>query len=208
MISKRIKEIVKLVPPYRRICDVGCDHGYLVMEAFDQGLIDFAQLVDNKEMPLLSAKSNLKDYNKDSYELSLSNGISELRSDIPCVCILGMGGVLICDILKDTKKRTNIKRLILQPNKNSFEVRCFLMENGYKITFEEIIYDKKYYEVIVAEVGTSNYSNLELKYGPINLKKKSLEFKNYLEYKISLLKRINNKKVLEKIKEMEDLLWK
>ena len=104
MISKRIKEIVKLVPPYRRICDVGCDHGYLVMEAFDQGLIDFAQLVDNKEMPLLSAKSNLKDYNKDSYELSLSNGISELRSDIPCVCILGMGGVLICDILKDTKK--------------------------------------------------------------------------------------------------------
>ena len=205
-ISKRIKEIAKLIPPQRKIADVGCDHGYLVMEAFDNNLIDYALLIDNKEKPLLSAKMNLEEYDDKKYSLSLSSGAESITSNIECVCILGMGGILITDILSNKEKLKNVQKFILQPNKNSYEVRKFLMENGYKIINEKIIYDKKYYEVIVAVVGKAQYSELELLYGPINLKERTQNFKDYLKYKINLLKCTNSSNVLKKIKEMEDLL--
>ena len=208
-ISFRIKEIVKLIPPFRRIADVGCDHGYLIKEAFDNDLIDFALGIDNKIGPLTSAMNNLSEYPEDKYSLILSNGIDDLPKDIECVCILGMGGILINEILENSDKRSNVKRFIIQPNKNSYEVRKYLTKIGYLISNETIIYDKKYYEIIVFEKGSKEYTELELKYGPVNLKNKTFEFKNYLKEKIETLNKVKDKeKVSNKIKEMEELLWK
>ena len=41
------------------LADVGCDHGYLAIEALKKG-VPFVQLIDNKEGPLNVAISNLK----------------------------------------------------------------------------------------------------------------------------------------------------
>ena len=209
--SIRLQSIVKLIYPYRIIADIGCDHGYLALEGFNNDLIDFALLVDNKIGPLNSAKENLSYIDINKYQLSLSNGISELTKDIECVLILGMGGINICDILTNKEKLKNIKRLILQPNNNTYLVRKFLMDNCYNIVEELIIYDKKYYEVIVAEPSQlkSNYTELELKYGPINIKNKTPIFKDYLLNKINRLKKVKDiDKVTKQIEEMEELLWK
>lgn len=207
--SIRLQSIVKLIYPYRTIADIGCDHGYLALEGFNNDLIDFALLVDNKIGPLNSAKENLSHIDINKYQLSLSNGISELTKDIECVLILGMGGINICDILTNKEKLKNIKRLILQPNNNTYLVRKFLMDNCYNIVDELIIFDKKYYEVIVAEQSPlkSNYTELELKYGPINIKNKTKTFKDYLLNKISRLKEVKDiDKVEKQIEEMEELL--
>lgn len=205
-ISKRIKIISKLISPYKTLADVGCDHGYLILEALNNDLIDYAIGVDNKKMPLESAKENLKEFDKDKYDLILSDGIKDVPKGIDCLCILGMGGILINEIL-DNPNRDNFKRIILQANKNNYEVRRFMVNFGYKITNEAIIYDKKYYEVDVFEKGVEEYTELELKYGPINLKNKTKEFTDYLKYKIGLLKDVKEESnVIDRIKEMEGLL--
>ena len=43
-----------------KLADIGCDHGYLAIEALKKG-IPFVQLIDNKEGPLSVAKKNLND---------------------------------------------------------------------------------------------------------------------------------------------------
>ena len=207
-ISNRIKEVAKLIAPFRKIADIGCDHGYLICEALDNDYCDFALGIDNKIGPITSAKNNLASYDKSKYDLLLSNGIDDLPDDIECILILGMGGILITEILSNFNKLQNVKRIILQPNKNSFEVRKFMTSNGYKITNEKIIFDnKKYYEIIVFEKGFENYSSIELKYGPINLKEKTPTFKDYITSRIVRLKNVaEEKEIKDKIKEMEEIL--
>ena len=52
MISERIKTLAALVPPAKSLADVGCDHGYLLVEAFQKHGLDYAVAIDNKELPL------------------------------------------------------------------------------------------------------------------------------------------------------------
>ena len=205
--SIRLTQIIKFIPPYRKIADIGCDHGYLVLDCFNNNLIDFAMLVDNKIYPLESAKNNLKDIDNNKYELSLSNGIDNITNNIDCVLILGMGGINICNILDNKDKLKDVKRLILQPNNNTYLVRKKLNEIGFKIVDEAIIHDYKYYEIIICEKGDEKYSELELKYGPINIKSKNKEFIDYIKFRIDRLKKVEDvDKVINEIKEMEELL--
>ena len=91
MISKRIKVVCSHIEPYKIIADVGCDHGYLIKEAFDKYNIEFAYAIDNKIGPLESAKNNLMDYK--NVEFSLSDGLTDLKEDVEVVVIAGMGGM-------------------------------------------------------------------------------------------------------------------
>ena len=210
MISNRIKTIASLIYPYKRIADIGCDHGYLVIEAFLNYNIDYAVAVDNKKGPLASAKSNLGEYNlSNKVRFSLSSGISDIDEDTEVVVISGMGGTLITQILSEKEKLKNVKRLILQPNRNSYELRKFLMINGYKITSEKLVYEEeKYYEIIQAEIGEIIYTDDELLFGPILLKEKSEIFTMKLKDELKRLNEIESKveKVVLRIKKLEEIL--
>ena len=87
------------------LADVGCDHGYLAIEALKKG-VPFVQLIDNKEGPLNVAVSNLRKYDYDSKtKFTLSSGLLDLDQKVTCVAILGMGGELISQILEDGKSK-------------------------------------------------------------------------------------------------------
>ena len=47
---------------------------------------------------------------------------------------------------------------------------------GYKLVFDYTIFDKKYYDIIVAEKGEDSYTELELLFGRDNLKNKNKDF--------------------------------
>lgn len=210
MISNRIKTIASLISPYKKIADIGCDHGYLIIEAFLKYDINYAIAVDNKKGPLDSAKLNLKEYNLDEkVRFSLSSGISDIDNDTEVVVISGMGGTLIKQILSEKDKLKNIKRLVLQPNRNSYELRRFLMDNGYIITSEKLVYEEdKYYEVIQAEIGVARYTDDELLFGPILMKEKSDIFIKKLKEELKRLSEIESKveKVVLRIKKLEEIL--
>ena len=173
MISKRLKTICSFVHPYKVIADIGCDHGYLIKEAIDKYGITEAYAIDNKKGPLDSAKNNLKDY--DNVKFFLSDGLDSIDEKIEVVVIAGMGGLLIKDIIsKNIHKISNVKRFVLQANKNEYELRKFMVENNYYIEDETIILDDgKYYEIIVFEKGNKEYRNDELFFGPKLLEEKN-----------------------------------
>ena len=173
MISARIKTLSSYIKPYKIIADVGCDHGYLIKEAIDNCDVSKAFAIDNKIGPLNSAKRNLNDYS--NVVFSLSDGLDSLDESVELVVIAGMGGLLIKDIIKrNINKINNVKRFVLQANKNEYELREFMISNNYYIAFENIIYeDDKYYEIIVFEKGNISYSLEELYFGPILLKEKN-----------------------------------
>ena len=187
MFSKRICEIAKLIKPYKIIADVGCDHGYLIIESFLNSDVSKAIAIDNKIGPLNSAKKNLEKYNF-NVRFSLSSGVNDIDDDTEVVVISGMGGLLISKIISDdltnNKKLYNVKRLILQANRNNFELRKFLMESNYQIIDEKIVYeDDKYYEIIVCERVNEKiiYTFEELYFGPILLKRKDDIFKDIIK---------------------------
>ena len=169
---KRLKAISDFIYPYRRIADIGSDHGYLIKIAFDNNLIDYAYAIDNKEGPINSCKNNLKEYKNVSY--FLSDGLDDVDESIDCVIIAGMGGMLIISILEKNKdKLKNIKRLILQANRDEYLLRKYLVENGFYIQDEKIIKeDNKYYEIDCFEKGYEEYDFNDLYFGKILIKNK------------------------------------
>lgn len=173
---KRLDAISEFIPPYKRIADIGCDHGYVIKIAFDNGYIDYAYAIDNKEGPINRAKDTLKEY--DNVEYYLSDGLDKIDDKIDCVIIAGMGGMLIIDILdKNKDKLKYIKRLIIEANKDEYRVRKYLTENGFYIFDEKIVEeDNKFYEIDCFEHGKKEYCFNDLYFGKILIEKKDSLF--------------------------------
>jgi len=202
---KRLKEIIKYINNSDIVADIGCDHGYLLKLAVDEKKIIKGYAIDNKVGPLNSAKNNLVNYENIAFKLS--DGLINVdESDINCVVIAGMGGMLINKIFDDSiDKFKNINKVIVCPNRNMDKVRLNFNNNGFKITNEDVIYeDGKYYDIIVFEKGEQILSEKELYFGPILLNKKTTDFIN--KWKEYYLKIINIESKKEEIKLIKGVL--
>lgn len=171
---KRLKEIIKYINELDIVADIGCDHGYLLKLAIENRNIKKGYAIDNKIGPLNSAKQNLEKY--DNIVFKLSDGLINVdESDINCVVIAGMGGMLINNIFDDSvEKFKKINKVIVCPNRNIDKVRLNFNNNGFKIVNESIVFeDSKYYEIIVFEKGNQTLSDKELYFGPVLLQEKN-----------------------------------
>jgi len=203
----RITALAEYIYPYKKIADIGCDHGYLIKEAIENYDIEFAQAIDNKKGPLAAAKNNLKAYN-DKIVFSLSDGLTNLHPSVEVVVIAGMGGHLIKEILETGyKKLKNVKRIITQPNKDSYQIRKYATQIGYKIASEKIIEEESiFYEIIVLEKGEKKYSDTELFFGPFLMEEKSPIFLKKWKKEQKRLNKIDNKIPKAKAKEIMEKL--
>ena len=123
----------------------------------------------------------LPDFTDESFDVS-----------IDCVIIAGMGGCLIKQILENNfDKLNNVKRLILQANKDEFKLRKYLCNNGFYINNQKIIKeDNKFYEIDVFEKGKKDYTFEELYFGKILMEEKNdifiekwkLKYQKYQNY--------------------------
>lgn len=202
----RLKKVLEFIDPNAKLADVGCDHGYLAIEAIKKG-VSFVQLIDNKEGPLQSAINNLKYYEKESEVIySLSSGLSKIHEKVDTVAICGMGGELIAELIDsdiDTAKK--MKRLILQPNSKISFLRKYLLEKKFNIDDESIILDKgKTYEIIVCHyVGLCfEYNEKDYIFGPILRMHKNELFVNKWENKILFNNEILSSHIDEDKKEL------
>ena len=173
------------------LADIGTDHALLPINAVTLGYVSSAQAIDNKQGPFVIAYSNVLKYElNNKIEVVLGDGINKIDSDVDCVVISGMGGSLVSDIiLKDDKQ--NIKRFILQPNNDSNLVRKALSDIGFHIADELVFSDNnKIYDLIVADSGFKQYNDLEIEFGPINLKEKPHFFIQRIEKETAKLKKV------------------
>ena len=202
-LGERLTRVASFVPKGSKVCDVGSDHAYLPVYLIQNDQISCAIAGEVVEGPYLSAKQTVRDYRMENrIEVRLGDGLQILskEDDITAVTICGMGGELISRILEAGYNGGHLngrERLILQPNVAEHFVREWLMNHSYHIVEETVVEDNhRLYEIIVAEPVDKRveYTEVELKYGPILLKESS-------ELAVSKWNRMNrkNKEILEQL---------
>ena len=202
-LGERLTRVASFVPNGSKVCDVGSDHAYLPVYLIQNDQISCAIAGEVVEGPFLSAKQTVRDYRMENrIEVRLGDGLQILskEDEITAVTICGMGGELISRILEAGYSGSHLngrERLILQPNVAEHFVREWLMNHSYQIVDETVVSDNhRLYEIIVAEpVGKRvEYTELELKYGPILLQQPS-------ELSVEKWNRMNrkNKEILEQL---------
>lgn len=204
-LSRRLEKALEYTKGFYCLRDVGCDHAYFPIEAVSRGYVEKSIASDNKVFPYESALKNVEEASLTSkIQVKLLNGLDELSPHQDLVSILGMGGILIREILSEANL-TDVRRLIMSPNSDAFILREFLEQNGWNIISEEFIKDhQKYYQIIISEKGDMKLSSLEKRFGPLNLKQKNEDFVEYINKQIDKFELALSKVSNEKSSLLED----
>ncbi len=207
-ISNRLTTIANLVLKEKTngVIDVGCDHALLDIYLLQNNNNIKIIASDINKLPLESAKKNIEKYSfLNKIILKEKDGLLGIENDIDTVVISGMGEETITKILKrDKSYLKNVKRLIISSNTNNYKVRSNIIELGYLIKDEKVVFEEgKYYVIIEFTKGLKKYTKEELYLGPI--------LKNNLNTSYNYYKYLNDKKneIIKKIpdgnKEKEEL---
>lgn len=183
-INKRLQTLGDIILKGKSsgIIDVGCDHALLDIYLLERNNNLKLVASDLRKAPLEKAKENIEKYSfSNKIKIKLSYGIDDLEDYIDTIVISGMGTDTIMEILEKGKEYLDrVDRIVLSSNNRYYELRKYMMENGYYINKEQIVYsDKKYYIIIDFLKGNKKYSDKELYFGPYLLKNKDELFYEY-----------------------------
>lgn len=153
-LSERLRTVAGMVTRGNRVCDVGCDHGFVPIYLVQQGISPGVLAMDLREGPLRAARGHVSAYGLEGQiETRLSDGLHNYKAgEADTLICAGMGGGLMMRILEAERDKTDsFQEMILQPQSEIEKFRGFLRESGYRILDEEMIAeDGKFYQVIRA----------------------------------------------------------
>ncbi len=155
-LSDRMQAIADRVAPGERVADIGTDHGQIPVWLFAKGVCPRVILTDISADSLKKAKETAGAYQFGSgLEFRVGNGLQVLSpGEVDTVIIAGMGGKLIRDILShDPEHAKSFRKLILQPRKGMGPLRKWLLENGYRITSEDVVWESHFLPEITTAVS-------------------------------------------------------
>lgn len=149
ILSNRMQALTDMVTPGTVITDVGCDHGFVSVYLVQKGLSPRVIAMDVRSGPLERAREHIREYGlQDRIETRLSDGLHGLKTgEANGMICAGMGGPLMEKILTEGREQAQgFAELILQPQSEIPHFRTFLMDEGYLLLDENIIYEEgKYY---------------------------------------------------------------
>ena len=140
MIDSRIAAVMNLIT-FRRVVDVGADHGYLSIELARSGRVEKIIATEKNIGPFEALRKNILTSGFDGViELRLGDGLKILSvGEVDTICIAGMGGALIAKILDDSPEVVHSARqLILQPMNAVEKIRTWLAKNDWTIDDEDL----------------------------------------------------------------------
>ena len=182
--TERLEVLYSLIGSGKTFADVGCDHGYISKAVIDNNKFEKVILSDVSEKSLEKAKELLSQYG-DKVEFIACDGFLGYTTTPDEAIIAGMGGEEIIKILSESKMPES---LVLAPQKNTEKVRKFLLENGYRLEKDFTFYTAgKFYDAILAKIGSDEYSPMEVIFGRDNLKQKPQAFIKKIQAEIDLL---------------------
>ncbi len=153
----RLKEIFKFISPYRgTVYDLFCDHGYLGGALLKS---DARKVIFNDKRDHLIDKLRVKYENNEQafFEACEAENIVFEKNSV--VVMAGVGGLKMISCFKrwlGTHDIECIKTLqfIISPHYYTFELRHFLITNGFKYNSEILVEDGKHiYEVANVELN-------------------------------------------------------
>ena len=175
-LSKRLTKVENLIEPAAFLVDIGCDHGFLAIDLIKSGKVKKALCTDIKEGPLMRAKEHIEEYGLDEQiKTLLSDGLltlvdnkskftpEEMNFDTACIC--GMGGLMGIKIIFEADEFfRKMDCFYLQLQSDLDLVRLFLGFFGYKILFEDMVYEEgKYYTVLKVKNIASFENSVKIK---------------------------------------------
>lgn len=190
----RISKIVSLIQGHT-LLDIGTDHAYVLIRALEAKKIDHGIAVEIREKPLKRAITNVKKHHlSDQVTFILSNGFENVDIPYDIVSITGLGFDTIKSILLQPHKIPNY--YVLSSHSKVDDLRAFLSRNGFFIADEHLVYDKRYYSIIIAKKGVKPLSEADILLSPIlRYQRSSLPF-----YQLQL-KQLNN--IINKMKNVD-----
>ncbi len=207
--TKRLKLIASHIGKGNVFADIGCDHGMISKYVLENRLFNKVIASDVSEKSLNKAKKLLNKFKSVSF--IVSDGFSNFDIVPDEAVIAGMGGEEICSIL--SRAETLPEKLILSPQKNQRKVRELLIRKNYKIFDDYTVFDKKFYDIIVAKKGDDAYSELELEFGRTNLQVMPNDFilklKSEKEKVLNLINTnglFRNNELLNYLQQIEEIL--
>ena len=157
VLSKRLAAVAIYVTKGNRVCDVGCDHGFVPIYLVQQGISPGVLAMDVRKGPLMQAQFHIEECGLTQYiNTRLSDGLDAYQiGEADTLICAGMGGRLMKYILEARPDKTaSFQELILQPQSEIQIFRRFLREQGYRITDENMIEeDGKFYSIIYVTLG-------------------------------------------------------
>lgn len=158
-LDKRLNMAASLVREHRFTVDVGTDHAYLPAFLVLSGKTEQACACDIAEGPLKNAAKTVEKYClQNNITLILSDGLKSVEPfKSGDIVICGMGGNLISDILEaaDWVCAEDI-HLVLQPMSHSEDVRCWLVNHGFRIEKEEAQTDGRHIYICISAYYTGD----------------------------------------------------
>lgn len=190
MLSKRLQAIADMVPPCRRLIDIGTDHAFLPIELVGRSICRTAVAADLRPGPLRRARQHVDASGlRDQICLCLSDGLDQIDlmpDDV--IVIAGLGGLEMIHILErvDWQSQT----IILQPMKSAYELRLWLAAHGFTIRDEQLADEGRHiYPLLRLTAGQPQYelSDLQAFIGPVLLRRQPAGFGRYLKRRVHQL---------------------
>jgi tRNA (adenine22-N1)-methyltransferase len=198
-LTPRLQAIADSIKKCEVLADVGTDHAYIPIYLMLQGDVEKAIATDINKGPIDIARKRIKQYKlENEIEVRQGSGLMVLKPhEADTIVIAGMGGILIADILEQSKAVAEAaKVLVLQPMLDSDKLRRYLLENGFEIIDEELAKeDRKIYEILWAK---HTGKKQELK-GLQDIGEKIIQKKHPLAMELIEKKIAELQKVLQKI---------
>lgn len=156
--SERLRRIARYVQKDAPMADIGTDHALLPCYLVMNESIPRAIAVEVNRGPYEAARRQVEASGLgDSVDVRLGDGLTALEpGEVHTVVIAGMGGKLIDDILSNGKHVVReTGRLVLQPNVAASRLRQWMLNEGWRLVEEDLVFENDlFYEILVAEPGS------------------------------------------------------
>lgn len=186
-LGDRLQAVADFVPQGSRVADIGTDHGYLAVALVKSGKAKFVVASDKNTGPYEAAVRTVRENGLADNVISvrLGDGLKSLRpGEVDTVCIAGMGGALMVEILEGSPDVVEtLDALILQPQSAAPELRRWIYRKHWHIEDESLVLDDgRIYEIIMAKRGRRKMpEQLMLEIGPVLWQKKPPLLRHHIE---------------------------
>ena len=193
-LGERLESIIELIGSCDAVYDIGCDHGYMSIELAQRGFAGRIFFSDISAMALEKARVHAREAGLDGIAtFAVADGLGDAApTEKDAVCISGMGGHAVADILESAGVTLPCK-VIIQANTEVGVLRGRLEMLGYEIEDERIVYERgRYYQImrLAGKVaGKMRLTETQRLLGPVLLEKKSAVLLKYVERRIALLEK-------------------
>ena len=191
----RLQAVADFVPEGAPAADIGTDHGYLAAYLIESGRVPHVYASDLNAGPCDAAHRTVQLTGlQEQITVRRGSGLEPLEpGEVSTVCIAGMGGQLMIDILDASPAVVKkLDTLVLQPQNAAPELRKWLYRHSWHIEDEALAVDEgRIYEIIQAKRGRRKAPDpILLQIGPILWAKKPALLRNHIESLLFLHKRV------------------